>query len=250
MYLRLVHVKAKAERLAGLQKLYDERILPALQETPGCVSACLIKSHMNPEEVISLTIWQNEKHAQEYVSKGLFQKLLDDAKPLLEASEWKIRLSKTMNGKESPPEPKISSYEIVAASHDRPSAGKTSPAMFMRITTAQVRPGRYEELRSVYVHEILPILKNMKGCKDAYLTAEEEGGHNVLSITFWESKSDAEAYERGGTFQTLVRKIQHTITEVYRWGVELERASRVNDGLPRDLTIEEYFVVTGRNFPQ
>jgi quinol monooxygenase YgiN len=184
MFMRLVQVKVKPETLAAIPKLYNERIIPVLRQTPGCLFAGLIRSNDRPEESISLTLWDTPEHAEEYERSGLFQKLLHDAKPYLaDASEWRIQLSKDLTLEYAPvqEEPVVKSYNVAASSGDPELTPEHTPQMFVRIVSARLQPGKTEEFARLYAGEILPTLRRVPGCRYAFLT---EGIENeVLSIS-------------------------------------------------------------------
>ena len=94
MFMRLLQVKVKPETSGDLPRIYNEKIIPALQQTIGCLYASLIQSVDHPDESISMTLWDTPDHAEAYEQGGLFQRLLHEAEPYLaETSEWKIQLS-------------------------------------------------------------------------------------------------------------------------------------------------------------
>lgn len=249
MFMRLVQVKVKPEALAAIPKLYNERIIPVLRQTPGCLFAGLIRSNDRPEESISLTLWDTPEHAEEYERSGLFQKLLHDAKPhLADASEWRIQLSKDLTLEYAPvqEEPVVKSYNVAASSGDPELTPEHTPQMFVRIVSARLQPGKTEEFARLYAGEILPTLRHVPGCRYAFLT---EGIENeVLSISIWNTKQDADTYETSGLFERLTRKVQHTFTELYQWKMAFERHPSRRISTSDDLTIQRYNVVTGKSF--
>src|SRR3989304_2025319 len=67
MYLRLVQARTKLEEVSNLQALYTNTIIPTLHGIPGCLYACLMQSNKNPEDMVSMTLWESEEDAEEYV---------------------------------------------------------------------------------------------------------------------------------------------------------------------------------------
>ena len=57
MYMRLLQTRVDPELVAGFKKLYDERIIPALQNLPGCFGATLVKNDQGLDEYLSMTLW-------------------------------------------------------------------------------------------------------------------------------------------------------------------------------------------------
>lgn len=251
MYMRLVQAKYKPDSLSMLRQVYDEGIIPRLQTIPGCLCACLIKSEVIRDEGVSLTLWDSKEHAEDYEKSGVFQELLEKVKPYLsESSEWKIQLSKDLEleYKPVPEEPVVTSYPTLAQTEGKiPDHEKTS-TMYLRILSIKVKPGRMEEFSKLYLEEIIPALRDVKGCRYAFLTENIERENETLSITIWDSKEDADEYERNMIFDTLKRKVEHTFSDVYQWkaALEMEYSSRVVTS--EDPSVKTYNVVTGRSF--
>jgi len=114
MFMRLVQAKAKPAELTRLRWLYDDRVVPTLQKTPGCMYACLMQSTREPDEVISMTLWDNQLHAEDYEASGLFAKLMEEARPMLaDSSEWRVELSKDLKLEQVPlpQEPSVKAFQ-------------------------------------------------------------------------------------------------------------------------------------------
>jgi heme-degrading monooxygenase HmoA len=249
MFMRLVQVKVKPETLAAIPKLYNERIIPVLRQTPGCLFAGLIRSNDRPEESISLTLWDTPEHAEEYERSGLFQKLLHEAEPYLaDASEWKIQLSKDLTLEFAPvhEEPVVKSYNIAAAAGEPAVSAEQGSRLYVRIVSVHLQPGKTEVFARLYASTILPTLQSVPGCRYAFLT---EGIENeVLSISIWNTKQDADAYEVSGLFDRLTKKVQHTFTDIYQWKMAVEKHSSSQVSTSDDLIVQGYNVVTGKSF--
>jgi quinol monooxygenase YgiN len=103
MFMQLLQVKAKKEEMDSLRRFYEEKVVTALQETPGCLYACLMQSAQEPDEVISMTLWDLQQSTEEHEKSGLFQRLVEEARPLFaESTEWHIQLSKEFRVEYSP----------------------------------------------------------------------------------------------------------------------------------------------------
>ncbi|MGH7452650.1 MAG: hypothetical protein ACRENG_14990 [bacterium] len=55
MYMRLLQIKIKPEKLPELRQFYETRVIPALQNLTGCRHASLIHSAHHEDECISFT---------------------------------------------------------------------------------------------------------------------------------------------------------------------------------------------------
>ena len=251
MYMRLVHMKVKSERLGEHHKMYDEEVIPALQNVPGCMFANLIENEHHPGECISMTLWRTREQADQYGRSAKFKELLEKATPFLaDSSEWKIHLSEdlTLQYEEVREEPEVHAYEVTAGESAAGPPRKQSTALFIRIVSPHIRDEKLEEFKSIYINDILPALRQVKGCRYAYLTENAKEKNRIISVTIWDSKQDAEAYELSGLFETLKTKLEHTFAEIYQWKMQLEKDSGGQVVTSEEMTVGGYKVVAGKSF--
>ena len=251
MFMRLVQVKVKPESAAQMPVIYAEKIVPALQQTPGCLYASLIKSVSRPDEAISMTLWDTMEHAEAYEKGGLFQRLLNEISPhLSDSSEWKIQLSKDFTLEYAPvrEEPVIKSYRVTTPTTKQPLIGDPSTALYVRIVSINIKPGMLEEFARRYNTEILPVLHQVEGCIYAFLTEGIQERNEIISVTIWGNKGAADVYEASGLFSKLTKKVQHTFSELYQWKMAVEKRSSVQVSTTEDLSVSGYDVVSGNTF--
>jgi heme-degrading monooxygenase HmoA len=251
MYMRLVQAKIKPDKLSELRQHYDQKAIPALKKMPGCVYACLMHSVQHPDESISLTLWETQQYADAYEQSGVFQQLLHEAQPFLaEASEWKIQLSEELKLEylPVPEEPVVKSYTVAATTKEQNSPQARTAFLYLRIVSPKIMPEKLEEFKRLYNEEIIPVLRTVKGCRYAYLTEGVKDNSEVISITLWDSKEDAENYERSGLFNKLTEKVKHTFSELYQWKMGLEREFSGHVATSEDLKVEHYQIVTATSF--
>lgn len=67
--------------------------------------------------------------------------------------------------------------------------------MFARSVSIRVKPNSIAEFSKTLENKILPLLKKQKGFKDE-LALVASNGSEVLAISLWDRKEDAEAYQR------------------------------------------------------
>ena len=253
MYMRLVQVKVKPERLKEMSSLYDLRVIPALQQLHNCIYASLIYSTLHADECISLTLWETPEDAEAYEHSGLFQQLVDESKPFLaDSSEWRIHLSgdMTVEYEPVPEEPVVKSYMVATDEQTLvPAVSSTkSSQLYVRIVSIKIQPGKMEEFKRLYKSEVLPVILSMRGCRYGYLTEGVKERNEVISITVWNSKEDADEYERSGWFDALKNRVRHTFSELYQWKMKLEHDPHRQARTSEDLTVEGYKIVTGKSF--
>ena len=247
MYMRLVQAKYDPAALMIIRQIYDTKIIPQLQEMKGCLFAGLIKSELDPEEGISLTLWDTQENAENYERSGMFQINMQEIKPYLQVSnEWKAQLSKDMRVEYKPvhEEPVVTSYRTVAQFDDKIPV----ELMYLRLLSLKIQPGKMEEFVSIYQKEILPLLKSVPGCRYAYLTTSSERLHEAISITIWNSKQDVVQYEESGPFKTFIDKTKHTFSELFQWKIALENDQTGHIITSDDPALKYYSVVSGKSF--
>ena len=207
MFMRLLQVHVKSSTISHLPTLYNETIAPELRRTPGCLYGGLIQNVHQPEECISMTLWETPEHAESYEQGGMFQKLLNQAEShFSESLEWRIQLSKDLTLDYSPiqDEPVVKSYKVVTGSAPMKALGQNSDRLYIRILSIKLRPGKLEEFARLYNEQIIPALRYVHGCQYAFLTEGIEERNEVLSVTIWDRKENADAYEALGTFDIVI----------------------------------------------
>jgi quinol monooxygenase YgiN len=84
--------------------------------------------------------------------------------------------------------------------------------MFSRIVSMQVKPNAHNEFSKLFEEEIIPSLRKQQGFKDEILFVDP-GGPEVVAISLWESKENAETYNRTSypeVLKTLSKVIERT----------------------------------------
>jgi quinol monooxygenase YgiN len=250
MFVRFLQLKVSTEYLKTLQGFYDKIVIPELQKIPGCHYACLIQSGNSADEFVSITFWNTKDEAEAYEKSGVYQSLLNQVKPFLaESSEWKIKLSDDFELKYEPvaEEPILKEYNVAAQSgKDTPE--EQNPRMYVRIVSAKIKEGKMDEFKKLYSEIIIPALKNTHGCKYAYLTESMQEKNSIISLTIWNSKEEAEEYEKSGRFAELTDKVKHTLSELYQWKMALEKETGKRAKTSEDLEVSRYAVVSGKSF--
>jgi heme-degrading monooxygenase HmoA len=250
MYLRFVQVKIKEETLPELRRIYEETIIPALQSTDGCLFVSLIHNIQHPEECISMTMWSAKQKSEAYEQSGAFDTLLGTSKPLFDdSSEWQIHLSDdlTLTYDPIPQEPVVKAYTV--SSSTDPAKIPQGTSLYIRIVSHRVQTGMKDAFTRIYNTEILPFLRNVSGCRYATLCAEMvQDESNLISISIWDARSDADNYERSGLFDTFVQKLSPTLSGMYQWKMQLQRETHAQVMTTNDVTVEGYSIITGKSF--
>ena len=79
---------------------------------------------------------------------------------------------------------------------------KTEIDMFVRNVSLYLKPNTITEFVQTMDGEIIPLLRKQKGFQDA-ITLAVPGGREVVAISFWEQKENAQAYNSTGYPEVL-----------------------------------------------
>lgn len=250
MLMRLVEMRLKPGMLDEFETIYRNKIISELEGTPGCLFAGLLQSINETNQLVSLTLWKSKEQVQNYVNSGAFQQNLDLATPFMEeSSEWKIQLTKEdiLNYEAVKQEPVIKSYPVAADTESVPEEMPTGKK-YLRVLSLKLMQGKEEEFKKIYQNNIQPALENVKGCRYSFLIDNSDENREMLSFTIWDDLQSVELYEQQGKFKSLLKKVQHTLAELYQWKMSLENTEGAVSVSSRDIGISKFTLVTGEKF--
>ena len=84
--------------------------------------------------------------------------------------------------------------------------------MFARVVSLQLKPNASKEFKELLEKQIIPALRKQEGFKDEMLFIDP-GGPEVIAISLWESKANAEAYQRE-SYADVLKKLAKVIESV------------------------------------
>lgn len=253
MFMRFIQLKINMDYREIIKPFYNDSIIPELQKIEGCLFAGLIQSNRSSDELISMTLWKTKAQAEAFENSETFQKLLKRIKPFLsESSEWKIQLSEDLQVQYAPvqEEPILSEYEVTAQSEKSESEVLENPRMYVRLVSLKLQENKVDEFRHIYINQIIPALNSYPGCLYAYLIESLRNRNEIVSVTIWENKKDADIYEESGKFTELVEKVKHTFSEFYRWKMALEKNIKGEVRTSEDMKVDYYGLVSARRFKE
>ena len=251
MYMRFVQAHFKRESLWKIAMLYDSIIIPRLEKTDGCLHVCLMRNENHLDRGISMTIWESKEKMEAYVKSGLYTENLAEIKPYLTSStEWRIQMSKDMKLEYEPinAEPIVQVFEPLAQTTGDISNMEKIYVSNIRLVTAKVQPGKMEDFAQIYRDEIMPALRKVKGCRFAYLVESKENENETISVTIWDSKKEADEYEKSGLFNEFVEKLKPSFSKLYQWKIESDEKEEERTLTSDDLAVEYYSIITGKCF--
>lgn len=250
MFMRLLYLQGKSDDIDILRSFYDTAVIPELQKIDGCLFAGLLISSTDVTKGISLTLWDTKKHSENYEKSGVYKKLLEEATPFLaEATQWKVQLSEDLELEYKPAGAATELEQFKVTVHERVKQDlfQQHSMMHVRIVSHKLQKDKIEEFRDIYLEKIIPGLREIKGCRYAYLIENMQQANEVVSISIWDSKEDAEEYEKSGLFKIMVDKLKPTFSQFYQWKMALEKDKKDKVSTSDDLKIEDYNIVTGKN---
>jgi heme-degrading monooxygenase HmoA len=248
MYMRFVNLKVKEGRMRDMARFYEDRVIPALRESGGCLYASLLQPSGDDNECVSLTIWRSKKAAEAYDRGGRYDELLDDSDELLaEISEGRVQSSAKSEGFPALQDPDVEAYPVKVAAIGEVVDAIGPHQFFVRIVSARVEAGRFDDLKKRYDEEIKPSLIATKGCRAVFLVENVKRRSRALSVTVWDSEADAIRYEMSGAFDEHVAKVSEFFSGLYQWKLSLSPAEEGDTVTGKHLDVKGFQVVTGRS---
>lgn len=80
--------------------------------------------------------------------------------------------------------------------------------MYVRMVIFKAKPGTSDDIRNLYLEEVIPSHKDRKGIRFVHLLEDLENSDEGMSITAWDTKGDLDIYEKSGDYQKAIAKFQ------------------------------------------
>lgn len=81
--------------------------------------------------------------------------------------------------------------------------------MFARKLSIHLKPNTLAEFTKTFEQEILPLLRKQKGFKDE-ITFAAPGTSEVLAISLWDSKQNADTYD-SGAYKNILKMLEKVL---------------------------------------
>jgi quinol monooxygenase YgiN len=245
MFMRTVKMHVKSGELRAFASAYEKKVLTGFAATKGCRYAALLQSTHNPEDCISLTFWTSEEDAQRYEQSGGYDKLVGFLSPhFSESSELQIRLTKDLKLEYAP-----STEEPVVRKFEVDLGGATSQGeIFLRMVSLKFRTDKVSEFKKHYTDKVIPVLREVQGCRRAFLAAPADNPNELISVTEWESEAAAQAYEHGGQFDALLESQRHFFSGLYDWSASKQKEAKGKVATSDDVMVDHYVMLTGKSY--
>ena len=80
MWIRLIEVKIKHDKLDEARKIYNKEIVPTVKEQKGNIDMFLMESNDRECVVISFTSWETQENGEAYEKSGTYVKMVNKVK--------------------------------------------------------------------------------------------------------------------------------------------------------------------------
>ncbi len=77
--------------------------------------------------------------------------------------------------------------------------------MYARVSTAEVQPGRLDEVIDISRDSVLPAARQQRGFKSG-LWLTDRDANKIMIVSLWESREDMEAGEQSGYYREQIGK--------------------------------------------
>lgn len=240
MHTRFLRLHLQSRTLQELTAIYEDRVLPALAGTDGCLGAALLVHSRKPEDVVSLTVWRDRAAADAYDGEGRFARLLNLAEHLLAES--------AAAPADGFPERDLAvegyDAELVAPPNLRAAL---APGGFARTVSARVAPERSGAFDLRYRAEAATALVDFPGLRAVLLLHRVDASSVTVGLTLWDGEESAARYELSGRFEELAKGLSDTLSPLYRWRRSLSPASP-DAGASGPFAVDGYLVKLARAF--
>lgn len=251
MFIRFVTFKSTAEKVGELREFFNNDVYTVLQQTPGCLFAALVENTAEPSEFSALTLWETADAIKAFEESGRPAAFTEKARPLFlaESDSWQLQLSDDLTLEYKPviEEPVASAHRVLAVMDEAALVQCRADNMHLRLVRVRASEAGLEGFKRHYVETAIPALRQVQGCRNAFLVGNIEAQNQLISVTIWDSAQDAEAYDRGPLFQSMLTNTRDLMS-AHVWQTTLQTTLPSKVYTSDDVKIETYSGVTGQNF--
>lgn len=172
-YARIAWGRAAVGRYADYRRVYVESIAPETAARAGLRGRQLLRSLEDPDEALSITLWDSIEDLQAYSDSPVRERLLPRLAHLWVDDEW----------------PKA--FELRCG--ELP-AGKLERNLSARLAWGSVQPGLWGEFEAFYREAILPTTGSVDGLVGRALLRGLDDADSGISLSYWRSEATAREY--------------------------------------------------------
>lgn len=249
MYVRFVKLRIKPGMEAAYERYFSTHDAPTMMQNDGCLFAHLVQDESDRDSFIALSFWKSEAHAREYEESGRYAALIARNRPFLEDSaEWRMQLTENLELSYVPVaiEPEVEAFDVAASTIDDVPDERGLSHMYLRIVEGKTDSGMVEDFASAYRQHVIPALRQVDGCRYAYLAAGRNE-NEIMSVTLWESKAHAIAYESSGRFGELLATVRPWMSSLTQWKMALDPSKQSMTVTSEDIAVRGFRVLGGES---
>ncbi|NGP77833.1 antibiotic biosynthesis monooxygenase [Balneolaceae bacterium YR4-1] len=113
--------------------------------------------------------------------------------------------------------------------------------MLVRLLETTLIPGKLEEFESVYLQNIIPVLRETPGCIFAGLLQNISTPNQVVSLTMWKNSNQIDAYVKSGAFEKNTGLVRPYMKGSSEWKIQLSKEHKLNyEPINNEPTIRSY----------
>ena len=198
MYIRLVWRSLRPGHWADFERYYRGTYMPETMSTRGLQSPEVLRSTENPDEGISVSLWDNLEDMLSFERNPARQELargLEEFYPPLaypRGDYW------------------VKHLEIVS-----PTPLGEFRQGYLRLVGGRLRLGGWQEYERHYVESVGSTTGSTQGLRQRQLLRGTEDPDEAVSLSVWDSLEDMRSYETGEVRQTLAKEVEHLYTGQY-----------------------------------
>lgn len=202
MYVRMIHVSIDPGKRAQARDIYNNQLI---FNFPGKLFHYMLESLALPDEVICMTGWTNHADALRYYHGEGYQRNLARFVPLLKGSplvrEFEVVEAGTPLPRAVEPTPdKEPLTAIGRILHQIELARTPTRSLFFRFVSLKLKPALITDARALY-NTRLAAGYAMPGYHFAYFCESLAQPDEVVSLSCWDSKVQADDYAQGAGYQ-------------------------------------------------
>jgi len=115
--------------------------------------------------------------------------------------------------------------------------------MFMRFLQLKLDPAHIIDFKDFYETDVTRELNKTPGCLFAGLIKSKPEENGFISLTFWQTREQADSYEASGSFQKLMKHAKSFLAESTEWKIQLSDSMELQYGpVDEEPVIKKYSV--------
>jgi heme-degrading monooxygenase HmoA len=112
--------------------------------------------------------------------------------------------------------------------------------MFMRTVKMFVKQSEIPDFRSLYEEHTLEAFATVPGCRYAALLQSTYNPEECISLTFWTSEAEADAYEQSGEYEHLIKILSPHFSESSELQIRLTKDLKIEYSSSKDPEVRKF----------